>query len=68
MGMYTDSQVIGNCYCLYSWLWFFLLVLALVMCMSATRPCHYTGSYSWSPQLSVCIPPALATTTACPDP
>lgn len=38
------------------------------MCVSAIGPHHCIGTYNWSQQPRVCMPPSLATTTACHGP
>ena len=59
------SELLGT----HSWPWPLLTALALpTMCVLATGPCHYLGTCSWPLQPSMCTPPALAITAACPSP
>ena len=62
-------QGLLSCPCAHSWLQPLLPVLApATMCVFVPGHCRYTGTCGWPSQLSVCIPPALATPTACPGP
>lgn len=56
----TDNQVPCSYFYTHSWLQPLVLVLAsTTICVSATGLCHYSGTCSYSPLLSVCTPPGL---------
>lgn len=66
---YTVSQGPHSYFCIHSRPQPLLLVLdSTTMFVSATGPCYYTGTCSWSPLLSVWTPPALITTAVCTGP
>ena len=65
----TAKVELSNSQCPCSWPQLLILVLVLTtMCVLETSPCHYPDICSWSLQLNLGTPPALATTSACPTP